>query len=166
MIVGLDTASSRWHAVEIVGPGEVRVASSGPLEGAAWADPDRRRLVLVREFALLMEEVRASDAVMHLYCEEPLALQNGKTTRLLCMAAGALWAAWAAAAPEGWTWCFVDVAHWKRRVIGKGNATKDDIRAWALADGCPDLKQQDFFDAYAICRYGIEHRASLGESPA
>lgn len=41
---------------------------------------------------------------------------------------------------------------WKALTVGKTNATKDEIRAWALDNGAPAGLEQDFYDAFAIAR--------------
>lgn len=176
MIVGLDSAANRWHAVCDSG----LACHVGPLiarKSTPWEDPDARRSCLCAGFMLFLANAFAEGGDVHVYCEEPLALQNGKTTRLLCMAAGALWCTWEQWATGrglhgayelkglgGWTW--VDTARWKKAVVGKGNATKDEIRAHALESGAPDYGVEDYFDAWCILRYGIEHRASLTDSGA
>lgn len=50
--------------------------------------------------------------------------------------------------------CFVPSARWKKEVVGKGNATKEDVMAWAVATW-PDepIKTQDHADALAMAVY-------------
>ncbi len=43
-------------------------------------------------------------------------------------------------APEGW----------KALTVGKTNASKDEIRVWAINTGCPEGLEEDTYDAYAI----------------
>lgn len=90
MIVGVDTASDRWHAVSIRDGGEFFMKGEDKQKGS----PDERRHALCRSFhdflALLIDA--GDGAAVHVFCEEPLALQNGKTTRLLGLVGGALWA--------------------------------------------------------------------------
>lgn len=47
----------------------------------------------------------------------------------------------------------VSVGVWKRAVIGNGNATKEEIKRWALAHGVKDGLSQDHYDAYAIAKW-------------
>jgi hypothetical protein len=70
-----------------------------------------------------------TDCEVHVFCEEALSLQNGKTNRLLAMATGAIWAAWieAGGLKNDREWHWVDVAHWKKSVIGRGTPPKDFI---------------------------------------
>lgn len=67
----------------------------------------------------------------------------------------------------------VNVQSWKKAVVGRGNANKDDVRAWlreshpewfALCDG-----DQDRVDAACINLYGhqlVERGTRLSDSPA
>jgi hypothetical protein len=73
---------------------------------------------------------RGTGQELHVFCEEPLALKNGKTTRVLGLAAGAIWAAFVESGGLriGRYWYWVDVAHWKKEVCGKGNLGKPEIR--------------------------------------
>lgn len=45
---------------------------------------------------------------------------------------------------------------WKALTVGKTNASKDEIRAWAIAAGAPAGLEQDFYDAFAIARAARE----------
>lgn len=172
MLIGLDTASDRWHAV--CDDGEVGFCSQ--LKGKAWKheDPriqaDMRRRELCRTFEGFLMELtaqRSADEIT-VYCEEPLALQkNGKTTRVLGLAAGALWQV---GQDVGVNWEWVDIAHWKRVVVGNGNADKAKIQAWVEA--CPAfdhnetyLDELDLFDAFCLMQYGSQ-ALTLGERPA
>jgi Holliday junction resolvasome RuvABC endonuclease subunit len=39
---------------------------------------------------------------------------------------------------------------WKADTLGQSNATKEQVRDWAIARGCPPGLALDFYDAYAI----------------
>lgn len=41
---------------------------------------------------------------------------------------------------------------WKALTVGKTNATKPDVKAWALTHGAPEGLVQDVYDAFAIAR--------------
>lgn len=43
-------------------------------------------------------------------------------------------------------------AGWKALTVGATNASKDDVAAWARANGAPDRLEQDFYDAFCIAR--------------
>ncbi len=58
------------------------------------------------------------------FCEEPLALaKNPQTTRLLCMAASAVWCGLVAIERDA-TWFWTNPATWKKAVLGKGAPPK------------------------------------------
>jgi Holliday junction resolvasome RuvABC endonuclease subunit len=147
VIVGLDTASDRWHAVVVDGEGQW---TSAPFAYAKGRTAEHRRAQLYTTAAGFFRHLPAGSQV---FAEEPLALSNGKTTRVLALAAGAIWTAHLEGSGIGWAW--VDVAHWKLQVIGKGNATKDEIREWALEHGAGSDWVEDSYDAFAIAQGGV-----------
>lgn len=55
----------------------------------------------------------------------------------------------------GYPATLVPISSWKQRVIGSGNATKEDVERWYRGVG-GTLKGQDFYDAAAICAYGVQ----------
>lgn len=96
-----------------------------------------------------------------MFVEEPLILsKNPATTRKLALIAGALWAM---SIEFDLFWHWVDVASWKKEVVGKGNVNKVQVREWvqdtakmmrpeerlAAYDATPDL-----YDAHCLAVYG------------
>lgn len=154
-VLGLDTASDRWHAVlrdnahpkPITSFQEVR-----PSKGKNKEEPDVRRRHLHDAFRRTL----AFDLPerIHIFCEEPLALKNGKTTRLLGLAAGAIQAAHY---DFDVFWHWVDVASWKKDVCGNGNIDKAGITAFSLAElnGHEDW-DEDHHDANCLADYGVQ----------
>lgn len=152
-IVGVDTASTRLHAVWTSAgvtdyPYKLNFSTSD-------SNPDVRRIKIHQQahgfFGMLPDGT-------HVFCEEPLALQNGKTTRLLGLAAGAVWAAHL---EFDLFWHWVDVATWKKDTVGRGNADKDDVRKWCVEQGfISDV--EDLNDAYGINRSGAKALAKAG----
>lgn len=141
VVAGLDTASDRWHLYCNAGYDRVSHATG---------DPDERRHKLHNDAYVAFSFLPAGTLLV---CEEPLALQNGKTTRLLGLAAGAIWAAHL---KFEIFWAWADVSAWKKTVIGNGNADKDTIQAWVSKNmglEFPDY-DSDLYDAAALCRYG------------
>jgi Holliday junction resolvasome RuvABC endonuclease subunit len=150
VIVGLDTASNRWHAVCEDGT----IGCCPELKGKAWQDPDVRRAELARTFTnwLANDVLSATEPEScWIFCEEPLALQNGKTTRLLSLAAGALWDVGRLAGVE---WVWIDVAAWKRVIVGNGNADKAKIAAHVIATYGVGYSEPDHYDAHALMEAG------------
>lgn len=157
VIVGLDTASDRWHACS--------TSNVFGMRNASYRTPtknvDERRMELyeqARDWFTTLADVHPG---AHVFCEEPLALRNGKTTRVLSLAAGAIWAGHY---NLDLYWFWVDVAHWKKEVVGNGNANKDIIREWCEANpafkhqslGAGELERDpDYYDAYCLKIYGM-----------
>jgi hypothetical protein len=176
-VIGMDTASNRFHWCSNFDIG---------IDGARWgwvtcknSDPDIRRNELIRYAWMLFASIEGK---FYVYCEEPLALQNGKTTRLLGLAAGGIYAAFNIAtsitySPE-WNW--VDQSSWKKKVLGRGIRPKGyglDIpqakreKAWICATLSESAAfqheqndimledfaaQQDLYDAWALKAYGMQ----------
>lgn len=143
-VAGLDTASNRWHMWCDNG-----MAMKHLCPDRMSADDRRHELFTsaLGAFALL-------PAGTLLVVEEPLALKNGKTTRLLCLAAGAIWVAHL---EFSIFWVWADVAQWKKAVIGNGNANKLMIAEWVAENmglAWADAEDEDFYDAAALCYYG------------
>jgi hypothetical protein len=88
------------------------------------------------------------------FCEEPLSLQNGKTSRLLGLAAGAIWAAHT---DYDLFWHWMDVSTWKKE-LGLGSNTKKEfvrpaieaMTAFRHEDREQFLTFPDLYDAFAI----------------
>jgi hypothetical protein len=162
MIVGVDSATNRVHAVLL--------SNTGVLIGTWKSEskdesPDARRIHLCREFVRMLG-IWTREPGTHVFFEEPLALQNGKTTRLLGLAGGALWAC-QLGLDLFWHW--VDVAAWKKthliltdyarrpeiRSLPQKHRGKAAIRLWALEHGAPNGWDEDHYDAFAIAHHGL-----------
>lgn len=143
VVAGLDTASDRFHLFCNTGfQAHLRLPKSMDINTKRHQLHDRARTV----FSIL-------PAGTLLVCEEPLALKNGKTTRVLCLAAGAIWAAHLGCS---FYWAWADVAGWKKEVIGNGNADKPMIESWVRENMKLefDAGEPDYYDAAGLCRYG------------
>lgn len=96
-----------------------------------------------------------------------MALQNGKTTRLLGLSAGALWAAHL---EYNIFWYWVNVAEWKSGIGLKANAKKLEVESWVRENygWIPDLDdwEEDHFDAFCIRYWGAQRLAEGGLVPA
>jgi len=132
LVIGLDTDSRGFHWVSNSAIRDGRAGGAPPQKVGhimIKGDIDTRRVLTymgARDLFRVLPPVET-----HIFCEEPLALQNGKTTRVLGIQAGIIWAGFIEGVdddhvPRYWYW--VDVAHWKKEVCGKGNINKDDIR--------------------------------------
>ena len=173
IVMGLDTASSRLHyfcTFPLAGEGEG--TQYGGFHAADKTSKDEQRQELYemahRLFGVLHETGSEEHKKCHIFCEEPLALKNGKTTRLLALAAGAIWAAnldyniW---------WHWVDVASWKKAIVGRGNASKEDVAnyCWGNPAFQHEVKDphidQDIYDAWCLKVYGVQF-VTLSDSVA
>lgn len=144
LIYGVDTGSNRVHMVGLDGTQEYIW-----VDPKKFPDPDDRRQDLYVWSVEAFSNIPTTSIVA---CEEPLALQNGKTTRILGLAAGAIWAAHLQF-DVFWTW--VNVSTWKRETVGKANANKDQVIEWVKENMGLDFdelgkKGEDFYDAAAI----------------
>jgi Holliday junction resolvasome RuvABC endonuclease subunit len=176
-IIGLDTNSFGHHWVSNVpllgylygtcAPGEV---ADSPGTHVGWSKArgaaEERYPAM---FAAARNFFRQLPDGTYIFCEEPLALpRNGKTTRMLGISAGVIYGGFVAACDEtDLTWFWVDVASWKRAVIGNGSAKKELIRSvvrespeWLMnmTDYDDEFEdQRDLYDAWSLMRYGVEN---------
>lgn len=149
VIVGIDTSSRgvAWAALTVNGA----LQATGAMVDDD-ANPDVRRITLFFSTRRFLRDLPDGS---HVFCEEPLALKNGKTTRLLGLAAGAIWAA---SLERDLYWHWVDVASWKKAIVGHGNATKEQVRAWAVerhGATVANVPVPDVYDALAVAHYGL-----------
>lgn len=164
IVVGLDTASDRWHAVLDTGAKVVPMKYATPPHtrkaNARYKNPDVRRLELAKTFCAYLQtvELQADGEVFHIFAEEPLALTSGSTTRLLGLAAGALWSQYI---DRHAYWHWVDVGSWQAMVGVKSSMRtperKELAKAYTLAHIGPGVYEdwdEDHFDAYCVKEYG------------
>lgn len=186
LVVGLDTKSRGFHwvsnlPVEIVGvPQRCGWAETSP-------DAEAARAELFSQSRALFQVMMHQHGEVHVFCEEPLALQNGKTTRLLGLAAGAIQAGFFQAAHfRGW-WYWVDVAGWKKSVLGRGappadyvgDTSRSRVKDWIRdqVDAMPAfshwrteaavshetmMAERDLYDAWCLKTYGVRELAKMG----
>lgn len=156
-VIGIDTKSRAFHWYTV---GE-RVTGHDSFT-SSQDDHDVARAEVYAAAKEMFTEIRPA----HIFCEAPLALQNGKTTRLLCMAAAAVFCGFIASDVDA-VWYWVDPASWKRQVLGgappRGEKHKPWIRRRCL-EVWPDEMQgwllerfdrePDYFDAWCLYQYG------------
>lgn len=109
-------------------------------------------LLVLRHF---MQQVLEFDPDPRIFCEEPVVAgaRNLRSTILVAETVGVVLALDARV-------YLVPVSSWKKSTIGKGNATKDEVREW-LNNSHPKYAQQcgvdqDLTDAAAIYLHGRE----------
>lgn len=152
IVVGIDIGVRRlavaFTAIGVLMPPETVVIESNTQDlNEAWLFLYDRLAGLIRDLPYLSS--------INVYVEEPPFVRNHRTmlhlsavygfVSVLCLhlSCGVLG---------------VPVSEWKKATVGKGNATKVDVMAWATtmyADREP--MSQDEADALAIMYYGIQH---------
>lgn len=189
-VIGIDTNSHGLHWVSTFGIGTETDAG----EKYGWLeckdkDVDRRRIETVLYAYALFDKLvdehvpTDDDQSLHIFCEEPLALQNGKTTRLLGLAGGAIFGAFVVSGLDAY-WHWIDQSSWKKAVLGRGIRPKGYTRegwpkakwekAW-IVETCRELPgfkvdedpvsildfdaHLDLYDAWAIKTYGVRELA-------
>jgi Holliday junction resolvasome RuvABC endonuclease subunit len=142
-VVGLDTSTLAWHAC-IWQKGDWSIARSEPK-----GDTDGRRIKMCQDAKEFFSLLPDGSWIMQ---EEPIHIQNGRTTRLLAIASGAIWAQhldfnlWHA---------WVGVSSWKHDVIGNGAAKKEQVAGF-FNDRDIFYDVQDLYDARGLAVYGLQ----------
>lgn len=160
VVIGIDTRTRAFHW------------ASG--DGFGWShggfvsrqeDHDVARAEL---FAFARRFFEDSADRVHVFCEAPLALKNGATTRLLCMAASAVFCGYIASEANGF-WYWIDPSTWKKDVLGRGAPPKGQkhkpwirervLELWPHVIAVEPVKSQfdlepDLYDAWCLMRYG------------
>ena len=151
-VIGLDTASNRWHLVRDDG-----LRWRCLIKDDKMSASDRRQR--------LYREARTAFAMQPsgtwIFAEEPIYVQNGRTSRVL---AGAAYVIEAASYECDVFWAWVEISKWKE-VVGNGNASKDRVKAWVLEHldvGLTEDDDQDYFDAAAIGEWGRRELTKTG----
>jgi len=101
--------------------------------------------------------IKRDDMKEHkVFIEEPPYVHNHRTAMLLSATYGVVSTVFAS---NGFEVLGVPVSEWKKVVVGKGNATKEEVRRWAV-EMWPNIGveslSQDEIDALAVFHYGIE----------
>lgn len=172
LIIGIDTNASSYHWVAY--------GVKGTTHG--WWETDEanetiRRYDLIRSIITspVWRDVAKDQATeLHIFIEEPLSLQNGKTSRILAMSAAAVEAGFMLVLGGYIHW--VDNQTWKKEILGRATPPEDfafepirkRTKAW-IAQSVFDMpewqkdfrkyhsnfsEQLDLYDAWAICEYG------------
>lgn len=108
----------------------------------------------------IRNEYFRESVISQAYIEAPLVGRGGvKSTLVQAYVNGAVQGM---LAEDGWAVHLVPVGTWKKQVVGKGNATKEDVAVWAAARKTgvvtASKNDQDVIDALALCDYGRQVR--------
>ena len=141
IFLGVDCSSFAIHGVLIDDKEEL-------ISVHKWGSPkkefgDRFPEILVgfyREFSRIKEAHFAA-------IEAAIFIQNPKTTIAIAKIIGAVWA-FLVSKKTGVT--IVDNRQWKKVIVGKGNASKEDIKKFAIAKWGDVFPEQDYADAACI----------------
>lgn len=94
----------------------------------------------------------------HIYMEAPVVGRNAYSTIVQAQVGGAVMAA---IAKTNLGLELVNVSSWKKQVVGKGNATKEEVADWLKTNWLDAYNKaagdQDLIDAAAINRYAHQH---------
>ena len=82
--------------------------------------------------------------------EKPIFIQNAMTTIRISMVVGAVFSI---LLNHGYKPLLVDNKSWKKLVVGKGNASKVDIKNFSVDLWGDVFKEQDFADATCIAKW-------------
>jgi hypothetical protein len=173
MVIGVDTATSRWHAI-----GRAAWMSPPGYLPSQWqrkrGDAEENRQSLCESFDAFLKAAVAlngalggKDEPVHLFVEHPLALTNPKTNIALGLAAGGLWGQHLR---YDVFWWWVQIASWQKMVgvksgIDKTPVIKAKSRAYAIEHlGLADDLDEDHYDAANIGLWGERELSKLPDS--
>lgn len=147
--IDTDTKQIAWAVVELGGP-ESSTFMSGSIKAKGRRAEDRFPGLMksFREFVPLWWR---NDWV---YLELPAYTRNAGATISQSVMLGGLSAVLLEA---GLNFSYVNNTVWKKALLGAGNATKDQIRAWVKACYGDAPNSQDECDALAIAQWGLNN---------
>jgi len=99
---------------------------------------------MTKEFS---EELSTINKVDFAAIEAAIFIQNPKATIAIANVVGAVWAF---LLKEDISTTIIDNRRWKKIIVGKGNAKKDDIKAFAIEKWGDRFPEQDYADAACI----------------
>jgi len=120
----------------------------------AWTAPDQSRAQQLHHLAGYVHDMASTFDVSQVWIEDTLVGNNVKYSIQLTEVRGAVMAALAMHVDVQ----LVNVATWKKQIVGDGHANKDSVRDYihvthgAYAPLCGD--DQDLYDACCIALYG------------
>lgn len=153
VVIGVDPASTKLAMVALSSTGEF-VSMYNPKLGKSGGQSCSNAMKATRDFVLAVSaQIGRPDSA---FVEAPIVGRGGvRTTMVQCFTSGAIQGV---LHDEGIPTQIANVSSWKKRVVGKGNATKEEV-AKHLRLRWPDLfgsakGNQDLIDASCIAIYG------------
>ena len=93
------------------------------------------------------EECSKINIIDNAAIEAAIFIQNPKTTIAIANVVGAVWSTLLIA---GISTTLIDNRQWKKIILDKGNATKEDIKTFAVSKWGEKFPEQDYADAACI----------------
>lgn len=146
MIFGVDCAKNRVHIVGESLSFETKMRSGTPRDESL-----RNMAVSIRSW-FNQNDIQRKDTKLYVEAAILAGRMNIQATIGIAETVGMVLSL-------GYPATLVPVASWKKAVVGKGNATKEDVEAWYRSTG-GSLQGQDFYDAAAIYAYGVQDMAT------
>jgi len=141
MYLGLDCSTFAIHGV-IVDTSEQLVTLH------KWSSKQKKFEVRFPEILLGFSEDLSKIKVVEVAAiEAAIFIQNPKTTIAIAHVVGAVWLA---LLNVGISSILIDNRRWKKFILGKGNASKIDIKNFAVAKWGDRFPEQDYADAACI----------------
>tara|TARA_R110001583_G_scaffold183_1_gene1656 strand:- start:9944 stop:10399 length:456 start_codon:yes stop_codon:yes gene_type:complete len=139
--LGLDCSTLAIHGVLIAQDERI-------IEQFKWGSPkksfDERFPEILLGFSKDLSRINITDKAS---IEAAIFIQNPKTTIAIAHVVGAVWFA---LIQKGIEAIRVDNKHWKKEVISKGNASKTEIKNYAIDKWGDIFPEQDYADAACI----------------
>lgn len=154
-ILGIDPAANKLSMMLVDRDGSPLAAKTFNTSSAYWKTG---RIGEANSYiASVVTDLKAHHGLTRVFLEEPIYWRGGKSTIPLAQISGAVIAA---VENSGMKIEMVANSRWKLRVIGKGNAKKEEIMAWVIENHPEYMKyigdDQDLCDAACIARYGAD----------
>ena len=146
--LGLDCSSKAIHVVVLDGDGKVLDQQKF---GSKLKTFEARFPEIVTTFQAWISKIEVQHKVG---VEAAIYIQNARATIAISSVIGAAKASLLAA---GYAPIEVDNRRWKKLVLGKGNASKEDIMTYAKNRWGDIFEEQDFADAACIAEWRKEH---------
>tara|TARA_R110000824_G_scaffold11841_3_gene52094 strand:- start:15469 stop:15957 length:489 start_codon:yes stop_codon:yes gene_type:complete len=108
---------------------------------------DDRFPEITKQFSKELSKITYIKQIEFASIEAAIFIQNPKTTIAIANVVGV---AWAFLLKEGITTSIIDNRSWKKEIVGKGNAKKEDIKKYAIEKWGDKFPEQDYADAACI----------------
>lgn len=151
--IGIDPASTKLAIVALSSDGEYMTMYKNKLGKSGGQSCARARQITTEFIAQVQQDMGKIDGA---YIESPVVGRGGvRSTMVQCFTSGAI----QGALYEAGVWSQVaNVSSWKKRVVGKGNATKEEVAEYLRLRWSAIYRSaegnQDLIDASCIAIYG------------